>query len=92
MISVAVYSVPTVPVASFAAEIHHKAVFLALVSVRAAEDVANGAGLTGLPTHFFRIKNSVSHLAPCITSFLYETASPNFLNCLHTFAHLIFTR
>ena len=74
------------------AQVHHKAVFLALLAVRPAEDVANGAGLTGLPTHFFRIKNSVSHLAPCITSFLYETASPNFLNCLHTFAHLIFTR
>ena len=39
MISVAVYSVPTVPMAPIAAEIHHKAVFLAFVSVCAAEDV-----------------------------------------------------
>lgn len=39
MISVAVYSVPTVPVALIAAEIHHKAVFLAFVSVCTAEDV-----------------------------------------------------
>ena len=39
MIPVAVYSVSTVPVASFAAEIHHKAVFLAFVSVCPTEDV-----------------------------------------------------
>lgn len=39
MISVAVYSVPAVSMTSFSAEIHHKAVFLAFVSVCPTEDM-----------------------------------------------------
>ena len=62
MIPVAVYGVPTVPVASFAAEIHHKAVFLALVSVRAAEDVVPLQRVTCAISAAQETPSLVSHL------------------------------
>ena len=62
MISVAVYSVPTVPVALIAAEIHHKAVFLAFVAVRASEDVVPLQRVTCAISAAQETPSLVSHL------------------------------
>lgn len=62
MIPVAVYSVPTVPVALIAAEIHHKAVFLAFVSVCAAEDVVPLQRVTCAISAAQETPSLVSHL------------------------------
>lgn len=64
MISVAVYGVPTVPVALIAAEIHHKAVFLAFVSVCPTEDV--------VPLQRVTCTISATEKTPSIVSHLYH--------------------
>lgn len=64
MIPVAVYSVPTVPMALIAAEIHHKAVFLAFVSVCPAEDV--------VPLQRITCAISATEKTPSIVSHLYH--------------------
>lgn len=62
MISVAVYSVPTVPVALIAAEIHHKAVFIAFVSVCPTEDVVPLQRVTCAISAAQETPSLVSHL------------------------------
>ena len=65
------------------AQVHHKAVFLAFLAIRAWEYVANGADLTDHLRHSRHTKNTAYYSAPLITSSLYKTASLKFLNFLH---------
>ena len=62
MISVAVYSVPAVSMTSFSAEIHHKAVFLAFVSVCPTEDVVPLQRVTCAISAAQETPSLVSHL------------------------------